>query len=920
MLIKQQFGTEKDQYIRICNIYDDYFSKINIEDEIKTNPKIVLFINDNGEIIINNNYTVKANKFLTPQYRILTYLYNFHKDMDDDICLLIKIRRKTVCSFETMKISLYIKKTVIRQYSNGTLLSPLFWITETMQELFQSVHEHHTELFNVKNVPVAKIAPIDVIETDYNKHFKCQLYHHQLNNIEWMSDVENMIRNTNDGYVFVNMQNFTKYDGNDELLNDIYCHKYTSRLYNIHAILDNFNPIYRLKLVGGLLCDDVGVGKTATIIGLIVRSKFAKIKNISTTYGTSPLQLKKKMIRPKIQLKTELLPPSDDSASISTDQLNFKDYIQTLNKYHPYYSYPSSRATLIICPRRLAFQWFDEFSKFVKLDLIIYKITTIVELRKYTLTELLNADVILLSTSLISNRAYYEKIATENYVDVSKIYWNRIVLDECHETLDRKSGKKADKQTYNAILQYKAKYKWCLSATPFPHKKHSLESLILFLSNQEEDLCQYKNEGNDGLIVDNVADLVIKDFYQQYVRKNTKESIKAIATIPQYKMENIFLDFTDIEKAIYHQAELYKDEKRLTQICTNILASDQDVAIIGNKVLSLTEINKAMIKHYEDEKNQMTETLNDYQTKEIQDTAQYKTELSALSINSTPIAQNDDEKKKLTNNFKAKIKRIKDNIELLNDAIKKTEQTLRHFTSLNIDQFKDEKCGICNELFKEVVIQPNGYHFCSDCINLLLVGSNKMEYECPLTNLTINKNQLKIMANPYHPQHHKTDYINENEINKFGTKLSKLIDYIQTATKNDLTDKVIVFSQFEAMLKLVAEVLKYNNIGHVQCRGNVHQITKSIREFRRNPSCKVILLSAEHSSSGNNLTEANHIILLDTINHPDWETIEKQAIGRAVRLGQLKPYVNVVRMMIRNTIEETNFKKRIGKNLIQTLT
>jgi SNF2 family DNA or RNA helicase len=69
-----------------------------------------------------------------------------------------------------------------------------------------------------------------------------------------------------------------------------------------------------------------------------------------------------------------------------------------------------------------------------------------------------------------------------------------------------------------------------------------------------------------------------------------------------------------------------------------------------------------------------------------------------------------------------------------------------------------------------------------------------------------------------------------------------------------------------------------------------------------------VLLSAENSSSGNNLTEANHIILLDTINHNDWDTIEHQAIGRAVRLGQTKT-VYVTRMIMKNTIEENNFNK-----------
>lgn len=263
----------------------------------------------------------------------------------------------------------------------------------------------------------------------------------------------------------------------------------------------------------------------------------------------------------------------------------------------------------------------------------------------------------------------------------------------------------------------------------------------------------------------------------------------------------------------------------------------------------------------------------------------------------------------MKNNYEAKIKRINENIALLEITIKQTEKTILQFTSINQDQFKNESCKICCNTFREVVIQPNGHYFCSECINLLL-PPGKNEYNCPQTNQIINKNAVKIMANIHHPDYDKSNYVDANEINKWGTKMSALINYINNIINHYPDEKVIVFSQWDKMLKLTGEVLTYNKIGHVFCRGTVHQITKSIREFRTNPTCKVVLLSAETSNSGSNLTEANHIILLDTINHSDHETIEKQAIGRAVRLGQNKEYVHVVRMIMKDTIEETNFKYR----------
>jgi len=901
-------STPSDKYIRICTLYDDSYTGSKSDYE-SNQPS--LSINDSGLVNINGKLTIRPHRFDKRYFKLLNYLCNYETTTNDDVCLVIELRNNGYYEGTQIRIELYIQKSCILKLTGGQPMPPLFWITDAFDDLFVSGQYRPYGLFSQDKIATAKIAPNEVIDMDYQKYLKLPLYPHQLNNVEWMSTLEHNISHIDENYLYVNMANFLKCNQGDDL-QDIYFHKYTNKLYDSNLIFDQFNPIYKLKLVGGVLCDEVGVGKTASIIGLIIKQKFARTtpkKILNTTAST----LKKKTIKPKIMLKRKDAPiessvstqneKNDNSQQQQLSQVALTDYLKNINKYHPYYSYPASRATLIVCPRRLAFQWRDEFDKFCGVDLNICMLTTLTDFKKYDLSVFLSADVVIISTSFMTNKNYLDKIEEEGCVDLSKIYWDRIIVDEFHEILDRTSRRKAEQSLYSTILKYKGKYKWCLSATPLPHDHNSFESLMIFLSNQEETLCQFKEEENDGhnnLIVDNLTVNIIEDIYNQYFRHNTKESIKKIALIPDYKMMNQLLQFTDIEKAIYNQAAFSDNKERLVQICTNILVSDEDSAMIGNQVLSLTEINKLMIKYYENEKKKMLESIANYRQKEIIDTADYKVELEATS--------SVDEKKRVTNNYRAKIKRINDNVSSLETEIKKTEQTILQFTSLNIDQFKHETCQICGQLFKEVAIQPNGHYFCSDCINLLL-QSNKNEYECPLTNQIINKNQIKVMANKYHPEYDKGNYVNEAEVNKWGTKMTSLINYIQKAIENDPTDKIIVFSQWDKMLKLVGDVLTYNKIGHVFCRGNVHQIAKSIREFKTNPQCKVVLLSAERSSSGNNLTEANHIILLDTINHDDWETIERQAIGRCVRLGQRKSCVYVVRMIIKNTIEEENYNR-----------
>lgn len=909
MLIVSSLSNE-NEYILICDIYNGRQQICNIEKSIRISDKPNLSIADNGVVIINGELNIKPNQIDIRYYKLLNYLYTHEiSSENDNVCLLIR-------ASDEIKMALYVKKSYIFDLTGGKPMPSLFWISDLLDNLFFSNHCPTYRQFAKHNISIAKVAPKEILDTDFQKYMKISLFPHQLNNIEWMSNLEYNVTHSNETYMYLNMSDFLRYNPEEDYYRDrkpnelqnIYFHRYTNKLYDAHSIFDQFNPIYRLKLVGGIICDEVGVGKTASIIGLIIKQKTAigqnrKKSNLSATTAKSspPFQLKKKLIKPKILLKKDLEATSQIDQTTASNHMS--EYLKDLNKYSPYYLYPSSQATLIICPRRLAFQWRDEFDKFSALGLDICQITTLTEFKKYNLTALINADVVLVSTSFLSNKNYFDKIETENCIDLSKIYWNRIVVDECHEILERQSKRKAEQQQYQAVLRYKSKYKWCLSATPLPHEQDSFESLLLFLSNQEELLCQFRDEnGSNVMITSNLTSNIIDDIYNQHFRYNTKKSIEAVAKIPDYKVSNQLLEFTDIEKAIYAQAEHSGNEERLIQICTNILVSEEDSAMIGNQVLSLTEINKLMIKYYENEKKKLLEIIADYRQKEITDTAQYKTELSAnLSA---------DDKKRITNNYKAKLKRIEENVAELEKEVKKTEQTIIQFTSLNVDQFKDETCKICNQLFKEVVIQPNGCYFCSDCINLLLQG-NKNEYNCPSTGQTVNKNAIKVMANKHHPDYKKDNYVNEKDVNKWGTKMSALINYIQDAIKKDPTDKIIVFSQWERMLKLVGDVLTYHKIGHVFCRGNVHQMSKSISEFKRNPQCKVVLLSAERSSSGNNLTEANHIILLDTINHEDWETIEQQAIGRAVRLGQKKSCVYVVRMIIKDTIEEQNYKRHL---------
>ena len=156
----------------------------------------------------------------------------------------------------------------------------------------------------------------------------------------------------------------------------------------------------------------------------------------------------------------------------------------------------------------------------------------------------------------------------------------------------------------------------------------------------------------------------------------------------------------------------------------------------------------------------------------------------------------------------------------------------------------------------------------------------------------------------------KKNELNTQNINKYGTKLAYLIKYLNETVFIDVSARVIIFSQYDRMLKLIGGVLKEHSIEHIFLKGSTHTITKNVRKFKEDINIRVIMLSSETCASGSNLTEASHIVFVDVINAEASQSrdIETQAIGRAVRLGQSKSVV-VKRLIMSNTVEDEYYNK-----------
>ena len=122
--------------------------------------------------------------------------------------------------------------------------------------------------------------------------------------------------------------------------------------------------------------------------------------------------------------------------------------------------------------------------------------------------------------------------------------------------------------------------------------------------------------------------------------------------------------------------------------------------------------------------------------------------------------------------------------------------------------------------------------------------------------------------------------------------------------------KILIFSQFTSMLRIIEKLLKKKKISYSYLDGQVKVVKRGeiIEDFTSGKT-NIFLISLKAGGTGLNLTEADTVIHVD----PWWNpAVEDQATDRAHRIGQ-KDVVNVYKIITRNTIEEKIYEIQLRK-------
>jgi SNF2 family DNA or RNA helicase len=186
-----------------------------------------------------------------------------------------------------------------------------------------------------------------------------------------------------------------------------------------------------------------------------------------------------------------------------------------------------------------------------------------------------------------------------------------------------------------------------------------------------------------------------------------------------------------------------------------------------------------------------------------------------------------------------------------------------------------------------------------------------------LSNNGFQQNRMKILAGLTRLRQlccHPALFI-ENYEGQSG-KLNQLLEMIDQALKNK--QRILIFSQFSSMLKIIQEKLTHLGIDPFFLDGNTPASKRVEYAERFNKGEKdIFLISLKAGGTGLNLPGADTVILYDLWWNP---AVEEQATGRAHRMGQ-KKVVQVFRLITNGTIEEKIFslqqkKKELIENII----
>ena len=214
----------------------------------------------------------------------------------------------------------------------------------------------------------------------------------------------------------------------------------------------------------------------------------------------------------------------------------------------------------------------------------------------------------------------------------------------------------------------------------------------------------------------------------------------------------------------------------------------------------------------------------------------------------------------------------------LRAKIASVEQQMHVFQE-RLSSVGTEECPICYDNPKQnsATLTPCCHRlFCGNCILTSLTRG----LSCPMCRAAINPSQLIHLVETKQTSKKK-------DISKLLSKSKQLIKFLKETPEG----RILVFSRYENPFISLERECEGENITYHTLRGNKDVIANTIKSFEKGDK-RVLFLPLESVGAGINLVTATHVVLLHAMTPEE----EKQAVGRAYRLGRTEP-LQLVRLL-----------------------
>jgi SNF2 family DNA or RNA helicase len=610
------------------------------------------------------------------------------------------------------------------------------------------------------------------------------------------------------------------------------------------------------QVLGGILADMMGLGKTLTTLSVIATT----LDDAKEWAKLTPSQPEEREL-PKSKATKNPAPPKVEPAPLA---LNCK-------------------TTLLVAPLSVVANWEEQIKQHTKpgsLKYYIYHGTS----RIKDVKKLAEYDIIITTYGSVASEFNFRNKQKKGNYPLEEMNWFRIVLDEAHMIREQSTLQ------FKAICRLSAQRRWACTGTPVQNRLEDLGALMTFLRFKPFD-----GSGFSQYILSpfKICDPEIIPKLRLLVDSITLRRLKDKIDLPKRRDHLVKLNFSDEERAVYDIFAKNASDR------IKVITSQQESSLGGKTYVHILQSIlrlRLVCAHGKD-------LLSEEDLKVMSGLSKD----SAIDLDGDDFEDHDGLSPKqaydmyklmretntdaclMCNRKIGPREAVDSDAEPRDEAIGYMTPCFHIICSGCIDNYKAQMEGVA--LGSGLVECPTCHQHISLTYFPLKQGGVDDDEDSRIKAKDSGK-QIRDLSN-YSGPHTKTKAL-----------LDDLMRSKQESEKmpNEPPIKSVVFSGWTSHLDLIQLALSHHSIPYTRLDGKMSRTARgaAMAQFRDDPSILVILVSITAGGLGLNLTSANKVYVMEPQYNP---AAEAQAVDRVHRLGQ-KREVQTVRYIMKDSFEE----------------